>query len=128
MENKYYKKGLYSDAIAAIKGELAVEKVIIALKSLKRLKVVKNYGETDSFGKDDCNGVDVIIYPFWNGKICLQVKSSFNLEDKKRYNRRGIFYLAIPPKMRVYGVESRISKMLARVYERKKGKKTKSFA
>jgi len=130
VENKNHKRGFYSDAIAAIKGELAINKVIIALESLKKLKVVKNFGETDSFSNDDCNGIDVIIYPFWNGKICLQVKSSFNFKDKSRYNRRGIFYLAIPPKMEVYGVESRISKMLARAYERKmrkKDKKAKSF-
>jgi len=109
---------------------LAIDKVVLALKSLERLKVVRSFGETKNFGRDDCNGIDIIIYPSWGGRVWLQVKSSFNFRDKKKYNGRGIFYLAIPPGMEVYSVESRVSKILARVYEKrakKRSRKTKSF-
>ena len=130
MENRNF-KSFYFDTIAAITGELAIDTVILALESLERLKVVRNFGKTENFGGDDYKGIDIIIYPFWGGRIWLQVKSSFNLRDKKRYNGRGIFYLAIPPKMEVYNVESRVSGILARVYEqrvKKKNRKMKSFS
>ena len=108
----------YSSEISQIKGELAVEKVLLVLESLKRRKTIMNFGSTDAFTRDDSFGIDVIIYPIWGGKILLQIKSSFNLGQKKRYNRRGIYYLAVPPKMEQYVVEAKVSGILMNRYRR----------
>lgn len=123
MENN--RERALSDVIAQVRGEMAVEKVVSALDSLKRQKIVREFGITDQFSDDDIKGIDVIIYPSWGGKLLLQVKASFNRKDKRRYNRKGIYYLAAPPRIEGYEVEAMISKFLAKDFRRKYDKKNK---
>jgi len=114
----------YSDTIAQIKREIAMEKVFQVLEGLKRWKIIKDFGLTDSFARDDSKGIDIIrIYPSWGGKILLQVKSKLDYYQKKSYDRQGIYCLAVSPRMERYEVEKKVSGILAGICRKKLRKK-----
>ena len=115
----------YSPEISQIKGELAVDKVLSVLDGLKRRALIKDFGSTDAFGADDRSGIDILVYPKQGKKILLQIKSSYHESEKKKYNKKGIHYLAIPPAMEGYEVEAIVSKILARAAARESRKKKK---
>ncbi len=102
----------YSIDIALIRGELAVEKVLLVLESYKRQKIIRNFGTTDAFSRDDSKGIDIFIYLNGEGKVLLQVKSSYHERERKRYNKRGRYYIAVPPRMGRYEVETLVAKIL----------------
>lgn len=77
------------------RGEESEKKVFEILEELKTAGIIKDFGQSFRFGLEDLSGRDMAIVTLGNGIIWLQVKSSFNQDDKEKYQRRGIHYLAV---------------------------------
>lgn len=116
----------YFYEIALIKGKLAVEKVLCSLRYFEQLNLIKSFGSSAPFSYDDCCGIDITIYPVWGGKILLQVKSSFNQEDKQRCEEKGIDYIVIPPSIEQEAVDEMVFELLIRDCHERIRKKRKN--
>ena len=80
------------------RGEESERKVFEALEELKAEGMIKNFGQSSRFSQEDASGRDFVII-IDDGKIVwFQVKSSFHENDKRKYLRRGIHYLAVGQK------------------------------
>ncbi len=123
-KKSYYQ---YSGAIALIKGELAEEKVLCSLHCFKQLNLVRNFGSSVPFSDDDSYGIDITVYPVWGGKILLQVKSSFNREDKQKYEEKGIEYIVVPPSMGQEVVDEMVFQLLIKDCRRRMREKKNHY-
>jgi len=80
------------------RGEESEKKVFEVLEELKTEGMIKNFGQSSRFSQEDASGRDFVII-IDDGKIVwFQVKSSFHENDKRKYLRRGIHYLAVGQK------------------------------
>ncbi|MCD6550389.1 hypothetical protein J7K24_02495 [bacterium] len=112
MKEKKYGVNPYSSTIAWLRGKIALKKVIYSLNYFKRIALIKNFGYSGDFSYDDRQGIDITIYPVWGGKIFLQVKSSYNKEEKEKYKKRGIYYIAANPSREQISIDREILNLL----------------
>ena len=75
------------------RGEESERKVFEALEELKTEGMIKNFGQSLKFYREDTSGRDFLITARDDKIIWLQVKSGFNQFEKEKYQRRGIHYL-----------------------------------
>lgn len=76
------------------------------------MALIKNFGYSGDFSCDDRKGIDITIYPVWGGKILLQLKSSYNKEEKEEYKKRGIYYIAANPSREQVSIDREILNLL----------------
>ena len=96
--------------LAEERGKGAVARVEDVLTKLKDEGVINNFGQTTQFGDDDLFGIDFFII-FKGRMIKLQVKFSGNKKTARRYQRRGIEFIAVG-KMSDQEIKQRIIQIL----------------
>lgn len=106
--------------LAEIKGEIAERKVKEGLEELEREGLIEKFGQTFRFSKEDFEGIDFVIISKKRKEIRLQVKASFNEKAMKKYLKRGIFYIAVPPGQEKDEVKQRILKIIEIATKRQK--------
>ena len=74
------------------RGEASERKVFEALEELKAEGMIKNFGQSLKFYREDTSGRDFLITTRDDKIIWLQVKSGFKQFEKEKYQRRGIHY------------------------------------
>ena len=110
------------------RGKATEEKVFKALENLEKKGVIKNFGQTFSFGRDDMYGVDFYIFPLVGKEIKIQVKSSWSKEKARRYRKKGIWLLCLWPNQTITDAEKKLRRIINNYtnhYQRKKKRRTK---
>jgi hypothetical protein len=100
------------------RGEESEEKVCQALEELKVEGVIKNFGQSLKFSREDISGKDFLITTKDEKIIWIQVKSSFNPVEREKYQRKGIYYLVVGEKTREE-IKKEISEILNRVRQKR---------
>ena len=94
------------------KGKATEKKVSRALENLQEKGVIKNFGQTFSFGKDDMYGVDFYIFPLVGKEIKIQVKSSWNKKKAQIYRKKGIRLLYLWPNQTIADAEKKLCRII----------------
>lgn len=71
-------------AVYESSGNIAEEKVRLALEEIKKLGLIRDFGQTIQFGRDDTQNIDFIVYTMDGGKVLLQVKSAIYPEHLRK--------------------------------------------
>ena len=105
------------------RGEVSEGKVFEALEELKAEGMIKNFGQSLKFYREDTLGRDFLITTRDDKIIWLQVKSGFNQFEKEKYRRRGIHYLGGVERKALEEIKKEILEILRQ--KSKGGKKEK---
>ena len=80
------------------RGETSERKFFLALEELKKEGAFKDFGQSFRFSQEDLKKKDFCIVSNEGKIIWFQIKTSFNANDKEKYLRKGIQYIAIEDK------------------------------
>jgi len=91
------------------KEELLKREVYPVLEGLEELKIISGFKkDIELDGEIFGIGIDLIIFTNWGKKILCKVGRNYNIQTRKKCNKKGIYYLAVEPKTR----KSSVKKML----------------
>jgi hypothetical protein len=108
------------------KGKATEKKVSKALENLQEKGMIKNFGQTFNFSKDDMYGVDFYIFPLVGKEIKIQVKSSWNKKKAQIYRKKGIRILCLWPNQTITDAEKKLCQIInnhTNHYQERKKKK-----
>jgi len=110
-----------SEITPQMKGEMAEEKVFLALEELKKEGGIVNFGQTFAFSRDDQKGTDFMVFMGRGKEIHIQVKSYFLSKTQiKRYRRKGIWCVSAPLNKDISEVKEIILRIIARARQNRR--------
>lgn len=104
------------------KGDRAERKVSKVLEKLEKEGIIKSFGWTFPFSRDDLDGIDFLIFPIKGKEIPLQIKSSYRKELEENYSKRGIFYMIVKPYHKFEEIRKNILEILERAEKQRRKK------